>query len=191
MQEMKLILASGSPRRRELLEKLQIPFEVIVSECDETLDADIPAEQAAEVLAVRKAAAVAAEHPEATVIGADTTVILGDEILGKPKDAADCKRMLYMLSGTVHRVITGTAVFWAGHSFSFSEETLVQFYPLTEADISRYAASGEPYDKAGAYGIQGLGALLVRGIQGDYYNVVGLPVARLSRELHRLGILKG
>ena len=123
------------------------------------------------------------------MIGADTTVILGGEILGKPKDEAECKRMLNMLSGKVHRVITGTAVFQNGRSFSFSEETLVQFYPLTEEDIDRYAASGEPYDKAGAYGIQGLGALLVRGIQGDYYNVVGLPVARLRHELKRLGLI--
>lgn len=186
---MKLILASGSPRRKELLEKLQIPFEVIVSDCDETLSAETPAEEAAEQLAVRKAAAVAAMHPEAVVIGADTTVILDGEILGKPRDEADCKRMLHLLSGAVHRVITGTAVFWSGHSFSFSEETQVQFYPLSEDDIARYAATGEPYDKAGAYGIQGLGALLVRGIHGDYCNVVGLPVARLQHELLRLGIL--
>ena len=189
LNTMKLILASGSPRRKELLEKLQIPFEVIVSDCDETLTDEIPAEQAAEVLAVRKAAAVAKTPPEAVVIGADTTVILGDEILGKPKDEADCKRMLCMLSGAAHKVITGTAVFWEGHSFSFSEETLVQFYPLSEDDINAYAASGEPYDKAGAYGIQGLGSLLVRGIPGDYFNVVGLPIARLRHELKRLGIL--
>ena len=189
MEKMKLILASGSPRRKELLGKLQIPFSVIVSDCDESLPDDIPAEEAAETLAVRKAAAVAAEHPDAVVIGADTTVILADEILGKPQNPDDCKRMLYMLSDNAHKVITGVAVFWGGHSFSFSEETLVQFYPLSEDDINRYAASGEPYDKAGAYGIQGLGALLVRGIHGDYFNVVGLPVARLHRELRRLGIL--
>ena len=185
-----LILASGSPRRRELLEKLQIPFTVEVSDCDETLPDGIPAEQAAELLAVRKAAAVAKQHPEAVVIGADTTVILDEEILGKPKDSADCKRMLRLLSDRVHKVITGTAVFWDGRSFSFSEETLVQFYPLSDSDIDAYAASDEPYDKAGAYGIQGQGALLVRGISGDYYNVVGFPVARLSRELKRLGIVK-
>jgi len=187
---MRMILASASPRRRELLEKLQIPFEVIVSDCDESLTDDIAAEQAAEILAVRKASAVAKDYPDAVVIGADTTVVLGDEILGKPKDQADCKRMLHLLSDNVHKVITGTAVFWEGHSFSFSTETLVQFYPLSEAEIDSYSASGEPYDKAGSYGIQGLGALLVRGIHGDYFNVVGLPVARLRHELKRLVILK-
>ena len=185
----KLILASGSPRRKELLSKLQIPFEVIVSECDETLPADTPAAEAAALLAVRKAAAVAELHPDAVVIGADTTVILGDSILGKPQDQQECRLMLTALSGCVHKVITGVAVFWEGHSFSFSEETPVQFYPLTADEIERYAESREPYDKAGAYGIQGLGALLVRGIHGDYFNVVGLPVTRLHRELERLNIL--
>lgn len=180
---MKLILASGSPRRRELLEKLGTPFEVIVSNCDETLPEGIPAECAAEMLAVRKAAAVAKSHPDAVVIGADTTVILDGEILGKPADESDCKRMLHLLSGRQHQVITGVAVFWEGHSASFSDETTVQFYPLSDAEINAYAASPEPYDKAGAYGIQGQGALLVAGIHGDYYNVMGLPVARLARQL--------
>ena len=186
---MKLILASGSPRRRELLEKLQIPFEVIVSECDETVPDGLPCEQAAELLAKRKAAAVAAHHPDAAVIGADTTVILDGEILGKPADEADCKRMLRALSGRTHRVITGTAVICAGKCESFSETTEVTFYPLTEAEIDAYAASDEPYDKAGAYGIQGQGMLLVQEIRGDYYNVVGLPAARLARLLRRLGLV--
>ncbi len=186
---MKLILASGSPRRKELLGKLQIPFEVIVSECDESLPADTPAESAAELLAVRKAAAVAKLHPDAVVIGADTTVILDDDILGKPQDEADCKRMLSMLSGRMHKVVTGVAVFWDGHSASFADETQVQFYPLSNAEIEAYAASGEPYDKAGAYGIQGLGAMLVAGIHGDYYNVVGLPVARLARQLRSFHLI--
>lgn len=180
---MKLILASGSPRRKELLGKLDIPFEVIVSECDETLPDGIPADAAAELLAVRKAAAVAKEHPDAVVIGADTTVLLGDEILGKPADEADCRRMLYALSGKIHKVITGVAIFWNGHSASFSDETGVQFYSLSDAEIDAYASSAEPYDKAGAYGIQGKGALLVAGITGDYYNVMGLPIARLARQL--------
>ena len=186
---MKLILASGSPRRKELLEKLQIPFEVIVSDCDETLSAETPAEEAAEQLAVRKAAAIAAMHPEAVVIGADTTVILDGEILGKPRDEADCKRMLHALSGRMHKVVTGVGIFWDGHSASFSDETSVQFYPLSDAEIDAYAGSEEPYDKAGAYGIQGQGALLVAGIHGDYYNVMGLPVARLARQLRDFGLL--
>lgn len=186
---MKLILASGSPRRKELLGKLGIPFEVIVSECDETLPDGVPADAAAEMLAVRKAAAVAKLYPDAVVIGADTTVLLDDAILGKPADAADCKRMLHALSGRLHKVVTGVAVFWEGHSASFSDDTGVQFYPLTDAEIDAYAASEEPYDKAGAYGIQGQGALLVAGIHGDYYNVVGLPVARLARQLRDFGLI--
>ncbi len=186
---MKLILASGSPRRKELLGKLDIPFEVIVSECDETLPEGVPANAAAELLAVRKAAAVAKDHPDAVVIGADTTVLLDDEILGKPLDEADCKRMLSALSGKIHQVITGVAIFWDGHSASFSDETGVQFYPLSDAEINAYAASDEPYDKAGAYGIQGKGALLVAGITGDYYNVMGLPIARLARQLRDFGLI--
>ncbi len=186
---MKLILASGSPRRRELLEKLQVPFEVIVSDCDETLPESVPADAAAEMLAVRKAAAVAKLHPDAVVIGADTTVVLDDEILGKPQDEADCKRMLHALSGRMHKVITGVGIFWDGHSLSFSDEASVQFYPLSNAEIDAYAASDEPYDKAGAYGIQGQGALLVAGIHGDFYTVMGLPIARLARQLRTLGLL--
>ena len=186
---MELILASGSPRRRELLEKLGVPFTVAVSDCDETLPADTPADFAAELLAVRKAAAVAALHPDAAVIGADTTVLLDGEILGKPRDTADCKRMLHLLSGRMHQVVTGVAVFWNGHSASFHDETQVQFFPLSEAEIDAYAASDEPYDKAGAYGIQGQGGLLIAGIHGDYYNVVGLPVARLARQLKKFGII--
>jgi septum formation protein len=187
---MKLILASASPRRKELLGKLGVPFDVIVPDCDETVPDGIPAGEAAELLAVRKAAAVAKLHPDAVVIGADTTVLLDDRILGKPHDRAECCEMLHMLSGRQHRVVTGVAIFWNGRSASFSDETLVQFYPLTEAEIAAYADSDEPYDKAGAYGIQGQGALLVAGISGDYSNVVGLPVSRLARQMRAFGLLK-
>lgn len=186
---MKLILASASPRRKELLGRLGVPFEVVVSECDETLPEGIPAGEAAELLAVRKAAAVAKAHPDAVVIGADTTVLLDDIILGKPHDREECRLMLRMLSGRQHKVVTGVAVFWDGHSASFSDETLVQFYPLTDQEIDAYADSEEPYDKAGAYGIQGQGCLLVAGISGDYSNVVGLPVARLARQLRSFGLI--
>ena len=188
---MKLILASASPRRKELLAKLGIPFEVIVSDCDETLPPDTPADVAAELLARRKAEAVAAAYPDAVVIGADTTVVLGNEILGKPHDRADCVRMLTALSGQTHRVITGVAyVANGGKMRSFSEVTQVKFFELSPAEIAVYADSDEPYDKAGGYGIQGQGALLVEGISGDYSNVVGLPVARLARLLRAFGILK-
>ncbi|MBP0971059.1 MAG: septum formation protein Maf [Oscillospiraceae bacterium] len=180
-----LILASASPRRRELMEKIGLPFSVTVSDCDETLPEDTPADRAAELLAVRKAEAVAAAHPEALVIGADTTVIHGDTVLGKPADREDCIRMLRLLSGDTHRVQTGCALICGDRRRSFTAETLVTFYPLTDAEITAYADSDEPYDKAGAYGIQGIGGLLIEGIRGDYYNVVGLPVARLARELRK------
>lgn len=187
---MNLILASGSPRRRELLEKLGVPFDVIVSECDETLPPDTPANEVAELLAVRKAAAVAKAHPEAAVIGADTTVRLPDgTILGKPKDTADCIDMLHRLSGGWHIVQTGVAIFWAGHSVSFSEDTWVQFSELSDEEIRAYAATDEPYDKAGAYGIQGHAALFIPQIDGDYYNVMGLPVAPLYRYLKKFGLI--
>lgn len=186
---MHLILASASPRRKELLQKLGIPFEVIVSDCDEILPPDTPADRAAELLARRKAEAVAAAHPEAVVIGADTTVVLGNEILGKPRGRADCVRMLTALSGQTHRVITGAAFVANGKTRSFSEVTQVKFFDLTQDEIAAYADSDEPYDKAGGYGIQGQGALLVEAISGDYSNVVGLPVARLNRLMRTFGLL--
>jgi len=187
---MNLILASGSPRRRELLEKIGVPFDVIVSECDEILPPDTPANEAAEMLAVRKAAAVAKSHPEAVVIGADTTVrLLDGRILGKPKDKADCIAMLHALSDSWHIVQTGVAIFWQGHSVSFAEDTWVQFAPLSDEEIEAYASSDEPYDKAGAYGIQGHAALFIPQIDGDYYNVMGLPLAKLYRYLKKFGLI--
>ncbi|MCQ2416327.1 MAG: Maf family protein [Oscillospiraceae bacterium] len=186
---MHLILASGSPRRKELLEKLNIPFDIIVSECDESLPQDTNAEEAARMLAERKAEAVARLYPEAVVIGADTTVILDNRILGKPKNHADCIETLQRLSGCTHSVITGVAIVKDGRTISFSDQTAVEFYALSEKEIQQYADLKEPYDKAGAYGIQGQGALLVRGIHGDYYNVMGLPIARLARKLQELQII--
>lgn len=187
---MNMILASGSPRRRELLEKIGVPFEVIVSECDETLPPDTPANEAAEMLAVRKAGAVAQSHPDAVVIGADTTVRMMDgTILGKPKNYVDCVAMLHRLSDSWHIVQTGVAIFWEGHSVSFAEDTWVQFSALSDDEIEAYAATEEPYDKAGAYGIQGHAALFIPQIDGDYYNVMGLPVAKLYRYLKKFGLI--
>lgn len=185
---MKYILASQSPRRRELLATLPIEFTVAPANCDETLPEEIPAEQAAEMLAVRKAAAITKEHPDAVVIGADTTVIIEDTILGKPQNHDECCAMLKLLSGRTHKVCTGVAVFANGKSISFTEETDVTFFPLSTEEIVAYADTDEPYDKAGAYGIQGKGGLFVAGICGDYNNVVGLPVARLYRYLKKLGV---
>ncbi|MBR5370777.1 MAG: septum formation protein Maf [Oscillospiraceae bacterium] len=187
---MNLILASQSPRRRELLEKIGVPFDIVVSECDETLPPDTPADQAAELLAVRKAAAVAKQHPDAVVIGADTTVrLLDGTILGKPKNYVDCVSMLHKLADGWHVVQTGVAIFWQGHSASFSEDTWVQFSAMTDAEIEAYASTEEPYDKAGAYGIQGHAALFIPQIDGDYYNVMGLPVAKLYHYLKKFGII--
>lgn len=186
---MKLILASQSPRRRELLSLLHMDFTISPADCDETIPPHTPAAQAAELLAVRKAALVAKQHPDAVVIGADTTVIVEDTILGKPEGREECCAMLRLLSGRTHSVCTGVAILWAGKSISFTEQTAVTFFPLSDDEINAYADTDEPYDKAGAYGIQGSGGLFVSEIHGDFNNVVGLPVARLNRYLKKLGII--
>ena len=185
----KLILASASPRRRELMKLISEYFEVIPSEWEEKIPENIDAFSAPEYLAVQKAKYVFEKHG-GTVIGCDTVVISNDKILGKPRDEGDAKRMLLELSGKKHFVVTGCAVFSERGSFSFSQVTEVEFYSLSEEEIEEYVSTGEPLDKAGAYGIQGKGAVLVKGINGDYYNVVGLPVARLKRMLDRNNTLK-
>lgn len=152
---MKLILASASPRRRELLEKTGLPFEVIVSACDETLPAGTPAHRAAELLSIRKAEAVAKEHPDATVIGADTTVLCDDRVLGKPADRADCIRMMHMLSGRTHLVQTGCTILSGAQRVSFTAETEVTFYPLTDAEIEAYATAMSPMTRRAATASRG------------------------------------
>ncbi|MCC8023669.1 MAG: Maf family protein [Clostridiales bacterium] len=179
---MNLVLASASPRRQELLALLDTDFIVKPADVDETLPEGIAPRRAVESLSVRKAEAVWEKNT--CVIGADTVVALGQTIFGKPADAADARRMLNALSGRVHSVFTGVTVLHPdGRAETFSEETRVEFYPLSGAQVDAYIATGEPMDKAGAYGIQGRGCTLVKGIQGDYFNVVGLPVARLNRIL--------
>ena len=180
---MSLILASGSPRRKELLQLITEDFIVHSVDADETLPAGMPVEMAAAYLADLKASTAAKIFPDQIVIGCDTIVLLGDEIMGKPKDREDAHRMLRALSGKTHSVLTGTSLYYGTQTTVFTTETLVTFYPLSDAEIERYLDTGEPFDKAGAYGIQGKGALLVQGIEGDYFNVVGLPVAALSRAL--------
>lgn len=184
-----IILASQSPRRRELMARITTDFEVMVSQVDEILPDSILPEDTAAYLAGLKASAVAAEHPGKTVIGSDTVVILGGEVLGKPADADDAARMLRALSGRIHTVITGCCIIKDGEKHTFSESTKVEFYPLSDSDIADYIATGEPFDKAGAYGIQGQGSLLVKGIEGDFFNVMGLPVGRLNRELRKLSAI--
>ena len=184
----KIILASASPRRKELLSVITEDFLVLPSDAEEIIPGDISADETAEYLAKIKAQAVAADHPQDVVIGADTCVVVGNEILGKPVDFNDAKRMLNLLSGKTHKVITGCAIINDGKTISFSSETLVEFYPLSETQIEEYINSLEPYDKAGSYAIQGKASLFVKGIKGDYFNVVGLPVAELNLKLKEMGI---
>lgn len=180
-----LILASASPRRKELLERLDLKFTVCPADVDETMLPDEDALAYPLRTAVKKAMAVAARRDHAVVIAADTVVAVDNEILGKPKSEADAKEMLRRLSGREHVVITGIGIAdtASGRTLSATEQTIVYFHSLTEEEIDAYVASGEPLDKAGAYGIQGKGSLLVRKIDGDYFNVVGLPLSKLYRLL--------
>ncbi len=180
---MDVILASASPRRKELLGYVVPHFDIIPADVDETLPKGISADNSAEFLAVKKAEHVSALHPESIVIGSDTVVIVDGEILGKPADEEDAYRMLKMLSGKVHRVVTGVCISNGEKKRSFSESTKVEFYPLSDEEIRAYIATGDPMDKAGAYGIQGEGCILIKGIEGDFFTVMGLPAARLKREL--------
>ena len=187
----KIILASGSPRRKELLEQAGISFTIKVSEADETITKKEPWEAVME-LAARKARAVTEsglEEEDVIVIGADTVVAVDGKILGKPHSKEETEEMLRLLSGRVHQVCTGVALLSRNQGSwrerTFYEETQVEMYPITEEEIREYVATGEPMDKAGAYGIQGRAAIFVKGIQGDYNNVVGLPVSRLYQELKR------
>lgn len=178
-----IILASQSPRRQELIRNITDDFAVIVSPAQEILPEGIAPEDAPVFLAGLKARAVADEHPGRTVIGADTVVILDGCILGKPRDAQDAAHMLRLLSGRIHTVITGCCIIRGDRERRFCERTKVEFYPLTDREIADYIATGEPMDKAGAYGIQEKGSLFVKGIVGDYFNVMGLPIGKLNREL--------
>ncbi len=181
---MELVLASQSPRRRELLTLLGRPFRVQVASVDETME-DLPVEQAVARLSYRKAAAVGAGDNQ-IVIGADTVVVLNGEILGKPRDAEDAIRMLKSLSGRTHQVMTGVCLLSGDKALTHTEVTEVTFRPLTDREIRDYVATKEPMDKAGAYGIQGGAARFVEGIRGDYFNVVGLPVCRLGLMLEKI-----
>lgn len=178
-----VILASASPRRKELLGLITGEFKIIPSGICEVVPDGIPPEKQPLYLARLKADDIAKKYPHDTVIGADTSVIIDDCVLGKPNSSQEAKNMLLRLSGRTHKVITGCAVIKNGECRSFSSVTEVEFYHLTEGEIDEYIATGEPFDKAGAYGIQGKGGLLVKAIRGDWFNVVGLPVAELARLL--------
>lgn len=183
-----IVLASGSPRRKEILASLGLRFETRAADVDETL---LPGESAfdgAERLARAKAAAAAAGEPEALVVAADTLVILEGEALGKPRDRGDARRMLAALSGRAHQVVTGVACALGDRIVSGRETTSVVFAPMSPAEIEEYAETGEPDDKAGAYALQGIGGLFVERVDGSPSNVVGLPVRLLYRLAKDLGI---
>ncbi|MBQ7154592.1 MAG: septum formation inhibitor Maf [Synergistaceae bacterium] len=185
---MKIILASGSPRRRALLKDLGLAFDVYSPNADET---HIP-DEAPEALCVRlsrlKAESAAQKFPDAVVIAADTIVVIDGQILGKPANRHDAVRMLTMLQGREHEVLTGVCVISHGKVLSCAERTLVKFRALTNDEITAYSETGECDDKAGAYAVQGKGALLVESISGDYFNVVGLPLCRLGIMLPEAGV---
>jgi len=176
-----LILASKSPRRRELLKFITDDFIVKTAQVDESLPKGISPDEA--VLFLSKIKAEPFRSEENTVIGADTVVAIDGRILGKPKDENEAITMLKLLSGRVHSVFTGVTVIKGSKEESFFCETKVKFYSLTDEMIENYIKTGEPFDKAGAYGIQGYGCLLVESIEGDYFNVVGLPVSQLYQLL--------
>lgn len=183
----KLILASASPRRQELLRLITEDFTVYPAKTEETVPAYVTTEHTARYLAKQKALSVGIQFPDALVIGSDTVVRLGDQILGKPGTPERASEMLHQLSGKTHEVITGVALVQGERCTSFQTTTKVKFYSLTEEEIQQYVATGEPLDKAGGYGIQGYGSLLVESLEGDYYGVVGLPIAPLARALRNLG----
>ena len=185
---MMIILASGSPRRRALLQDLGLTFEVYKPDTDESHSPDENPEDLCARLSRLKAIAGAQKFPDALVIAADTIVVIDGKILGKPVNREDAVQMLTTLQGREHEVLTGLSVCLNGRVLTHVEHTLVKFRPLSDAEIRAYAATGECDDKAGAYAVQGKGSLLVEGLQGDYFNVVGLPVCRLGMMLHELGI---
>ena len=182
----KIILASSSPRRKELMNLITSDFIVDASNIDETTPNSMKTNEIPEYLAIIKALETSKKYPDDIVIGADTSVIIDDKILGKPKDKDDAFQMIKKLSGKTHLVITGCAIVHKGKVESFSSITEVEFYNLTDEQITSYISTDEPYDKAGGYAIQQKGSLFVKSIKGDFYNVVGFPIARLNRRLKKL-----
>ena len=188
---MEIILASGSPRRRELMEMLcPDRLHILPAVGEESADPALPPDELVKVLSRHKAEEVAARYaaPEDVVIGADTVVALDGQILGKPRDAEDARRMLHALSGRTHSVFTGVTVIRGGKELSHAERTEVFFRPLSDGEIDRYIATGEPMDKAGAYGAQGWASLFVERLEGDFFNVMGLPLCALGQLLKQLGV---
>ena len=185
---MRVILASGSPRRHDLLQMIGISHDVIPADIDESqFDGERPLEHV-ERLAREKGAAIASRFPDSLVISADTIVVESDDVLGKPRDPAEARAMLRRLSGRTHVVFTAVATTLAGRTLAAVEEVSVTFLPLSDRTIASYVSTGEPMDKAGSYGIQGYGATLVERIDGDFFAVMGLPLARLVALLREMGV---
>jgi septum formation protein len=185
----RIVLASGSPRRRELLHMIGLSFEVAVPSIDETLRPDADPSSFVMNLAMKKALSVAENFPSALLIGADTVVVLDGRVLGKPEDPGDAERMLRALSGRTHTVYTGVALLDAGSGLKSTafEMSLVTMKELTDTEIRSYVRTGEPMDKAGSYGIQGVGGIFITNIKGCFFNVMGLPVGRLYDMLKEFG----
>jgi septum formation protein len=185
----RVVLASQSPRRRELLALVGIPHDVQPADVDETPFAHEAPAAYCERVARDKAATIARREPDAVIVAADTTVVIGPDLLAKPEDAADAHRMLRLLSGRTHTVHTAVAVARAGALVSGVEDVAVTFRALDDDEIAAYVATREPMDKAGAYGIQGYGATIVERIDGDFFAVMGLPLVRLTRLLEQVGVV--
>jgi septum formation protein len=184
---MRLVLASSSPRRADLLRAAGIPFELFPVDVDEQFRMGEKPEHAVARLAEAKAAVAAASHPDAIVLGADTTVVIGGKALAKPADAEDAARMLRLLSGRSHEVLTGVCVWHQERRLVHVEFTRVRMAQLGESEIEWYVATGEPFDKAGGYAVQGLASRFIEGIDGSYSNVVGLPISSVYDLLKGLG----
>lgn len=183
-----LILASKSPRRRELLAMLGVAFEIITAGIDETMDPALPPEVNVARVAEAKAMAVGAAHPGRLILSADTIVVVDGRILGKPHSEEEARAMLRSLSGRRHTVMTGFCLWQDGVSDVHMEQTHLRFKPLSDSEIDAYVATGSPLDKAGAYGIQDQAAVFVEALEGDYYNVMGLPLCALTKCLRRRGV---
>ena len=185
----KLVLASGSPRRAEILNSVGWDFEKVVPDVDESVIADESPEVYVQRLAAEKAEAVSSSHRDRLVLAADTTVVIGGEIIGKPEDLDDARRMIALLAGNWHAVLTGVAVSQNGSTNVGIQSTRVKFAPMSEAEIDFLVENGDPLDKAGGYAVQAQAALFIEGIEGDYWNVVGLPISlvyeMVGRVMHR------
>jgi septum formation protein len=185
-----IILASASPRRKELLEKINLKFEVDASDCEENIDPGLEPREIVRQLSIQKAKTVEARHKNSIIIAADTVGVMGDRILGKPHTKNEARKMLHEISGKSHLVITGFSIIdtTTDKIVTRTVDTRVSIKKLTREEIDAYVKTGEPLDKAGAYAIQGMGAVMVEKIEGDYYNVMGLPLNALTEALKKFGI---